>query len=43
MAEKQDPDWMYKPILKTNTRTNYDGNEITQENIEEFERLHTED
>lgn len=23
-----DPDWMYKPILNTNTRTNYDGNQI---------------
>lgn len=27
-VEKDDPDWMFKPILKTNTRTEYDGNKI---------------
>jgi hypothetical protein len=26
--EKSDPDWMYKPLLRTNTKTNYDGNEV---------------
>ena len=25
---KESSDWMYRPILKTNTRTDYDGNQI---------------
>ncbi len=28
-------DWKYKPILNTNTRCNYDGNEIKFEWMEE--------
>ena len=27
--EKND-DWMYKPLLNTNTRTDYDGNRINE-------------
>jgi hypothetical protein len=31
-----DPDWMFKPLLNTNTRTNYDGSKIEQEWLDEF-------
>ena len=31
IEEKDDAEWMYKPILKTNTHTNYDGNKIESE------------
>lgn len=31
IVEKDDPDWIYKPILKTNTRPDYDGNKIEAE------------
>jgi general stress protein 26 len=30
-TSKKDPDWMYKPILKTNTHADYDGNKIETE------------
>lgn len=33
----EDPDWMFKPILKTNTRTDYDGNQIEFENMLKYE------
>jgi len=33
--QKNDPDdWMYRPILKQNTRTDYDGNQIESDWIE---------
>lgn len=27
-GDEDDPDWMFKPILKTDTKTKYDGNKI---------------
>ena len=33
--KKNDPDdWMYRPILKQNTRADYDGNQIESDWIE---------
>ena len=31
-----DPDWMFKPILNIDTRTNYDGGKIEQEWLDEI-------
>jgi hypothetical protein len=31
IIDETDPDWIYKPILKTNTHTDYDGNRINEE------------
>ncbi len=36
---EKDPDWIYKPILNTNTRTTYDSDGIQQDAIDEFEQL----
>ncbi len=40
---KDDPDWMYKPILNIDTRTTYDSDGIQQNNLEEFEQLEKDD
>jgi len=36
---KEDPDWIYKPILNTNTRTTYDSEGIQQNILEEYEQF----
>ncbi len=40
---EKDPDWIYKPILKTNTRTTYDSDGIQQNVLDEFEQLENDD
>ncbi len=40
---EKDPDWMYKPILNTNTRTTYDSDGIQQNILEEYEQLEMDD
>ncbi len=36
MKNTFDPDWMFKPLLNTNTSTNYDGGKIEQEYFDEM-------
>ncbi len=40
---ENDPDWMYKPILNTDTRTTYDSDGIQQNTLEEYEQLEKDD
>ncbi len=40
---EKDPDWIYKPILKTNTKTTYDSDGIQQNILEEYEQLEEDD
>ncbi len=40
---EKDPDWIYKPILKTNTKTTYDSDGIQQNILEEYEQLEKDD
>ncbi len=35
--------WIYKPILKTNTRTTYDSDGIQQNILKEYEQLENDD
>lgn len=34
--DNDNDDWKYKPILKTDTKTGYDGNKIEQDFINEL-------
>jgi hypothetical protein len=36
---EKNPDWIYKPILNTNTRTTYDSDGIQQNVLDEYEQL----
>ncbi len=40
---EKDPDWIYKPILKTNTKTTYDSDGIQQNILDEYEQLENDD
>ncbi len=40
---EKDPDWVYKPILNTNTRTTYDSDGIQQNILEEYEQIEKDD
>ncbi len=40
---EKDPDRIYKPILKTNTRTTYDSDGIQQNVLDEYEQLENDD
>ena len=39
LESEKDPDWIYKPILKTNTKTTYDSDGIQQNVLDEYEQL----
>ncbi len=43
LESEKDPDWVYKPILNTNTRATYDSDGIQQDILEEYEQLEMED
>ncbi len=40
---EEDADWIYKPILHTNTRTTYDSDGIQQDIIDEYEFFDKDD
>jgi hypothetical protein len=37
LESEEDADWIYKPILNTNTRTTYDSDGIQQDILDEYE------